>query len=102
MNLKYIYTIKIIAIFIIGLITFSCQKEIKFTSAYAPIKQVINSNFVPDRKLSVNISKSKFPSDISSVDFLNDCKVDLYEDGVFKETMQFVLKDTLSGFGSYV
>jgi hypothetical protein len=88
--------------FIIALTLFSCQKEIKFTSSYAPIKQVINSNFVPDRKLSVNISRSKIPSDISSVDFLSDCLVDLFEDGVFKETMQFVLKDTLSGLGSYV
>lgn len=80
----------------------SCQKEIKFTSSYAPVKQVINCNFTPYNSLNVNISKSKTPNDFNSVEFLNDCKVDLYENNVFVETMRYKLKDTLSGLGWYV
>lgn len=80
----------------------SCQKEIKFNSAYAPIKQVINSNFSPESNLYVNISKSKQPSDFNSIEFLNNCKVDLYEDGVFIETMPYTVSDTLSGLGWYI
>lgn len=80
----------------------SCQKEIKFTSGYAPIKQVINSNFSPESNLYVNISKSKNPTDYTSIEFLNNCKVDLYENGIFIETMPYVLNDTLSGLGWYI
>ncbi len=89
-------------VLITGFLLIACQKEIKFKSGYAPISQVINSYFSPNKKLSVNISKSKHPSDLSPVEFLSNCQVDLYEDGIFKETLLFYLKDTLSGLGSYL
>jgi hypothetical protein len=79
----------------------SCQKELKLKYDTNAIKQVIISNFTPNNYLSVNISKSKTPDDFNSVEFLNNCSVQLFEDGIFKENMLFVLKDTLSGLGSY-
>ena len=48
-----------------------------------------------------SISKSKQPEDFNPVDFLQNCNVALYEDNVFKETLPYILKDTLSGLGYY-
>ncbi len=80
---------------------FSCQKELKLKYGIGEIKQVVIANLRPNEYLNVNISKSKQPNDFSAVEFPTDCKVDLYEDDVFKETMLFKLKDTLSGLGNY-
>lgn len=79
----------------------ACQKDLDLKYGVSEIKQVIIANLNPNNNLFVNISKSKQPEDFGAVDFLMDCKVDVYEDGIFKETMPFVLKDTLSGFGYY-
>lgn len=79
----------------------SCQKDLKLKYDVGTPKQVIIANLSPDAYLTVNISKSKRPDDYSSVEFLPDCKVDLFEDSIFKETLPFVLKDTLSGLGYY-
>lgn len=86
---------------LISISLFSCQKDLKINGGYGEIKQVIIAYLNADSKLEVNISKSKTPDDFNPIDFLPDCKVDLYEDGIFKETMQFYLKDTLSGLGYY-
>lgn len=96
------YKLNFYAVFMLILISVSCQKEIKFNSSYAPLKQVINCNFSPETNLYVNISKSKKPNDFNAVKFLDDCKVDLYENDIFVETMQYRLRDTLSGLGWYV
>lgn len=79
----------------------ACQKDLDLKYGVSDIKQVIIANLYPDNNLYVNISKSKQPEDFGAVDFLTDCKVDVYEDGIFKETIPFILKDTLSGFGYY-
>lgn len=79
----------------------SCEKNLKLKYDDNEVKQVIIANLFPGAYLTVNISKSKRPDDFSSVEFLQDCKVDLYEDGIFKETIPFILKDTLSGLGYY-
>lgn len=79
----------------------ACQKDLELKYGMSEIKQVIIANLSPGSNLYVNISKSKHPEDFGAVDFLMDCKVDVFEDGVFKETMPFILKDTLSGFGYY-
>jgi hypothetical protein len=88
-------------IIVLSVILFSCQKELKIRTGIAEIRQVILCNFVPDDYMYVNISKSKNPDDFNPVEFLPDCRVDLYEDGLFRETMPFKLKDTLSGLGYY-
>ncbi len=104
-KLSFVFYVKYMVLFITsGLLlasSVSCQKELKLKYDTDAIKQVIISNFTPNNYLSVNISKSKTPDDFSSVEFLNNCTVQLYEDGIFKENMLFVLKDTLSGLGSY-
>jgi hypothetical protein len=79
----------------------SCQKKLKINYDSLPIKQVIIGNMSPNHILKVNISKSKTPDDFNPVEFLSDCKVDIYENGTFRETMPFNLKDTLSGLGYY-
>lgn len=79
----------------------ACQKTLELKYDISEIKQVIIANLYPNDYLRVNISKSKHPEDFGAVDFLTDCKVDVYEDGIFRETMPFILKDTLSGFGYY-
>lgn len=79
----------------------SCQKKLKINYGPFQAKQVILANLTPDNYLKVNISKSKQAEDYNPVEFLPDCKVDLYEDSVFKETLVFKLKDTLSGLGFY-
>lgn len=79
----------------------SCEKTLHINYDNTTIKQVINCNFTPNNYLKVNVSKSKLPNDFSSIEFLENGQVDLYEDGVFKETMPFKLKDTLSGLGYY-
>lgn len=79
----------------------ACQKVIHLDFDNSVIKQVINANLYPNTNLTVNISKSKRADDYSAVEFLNDCKVDIYENDIFKETLAFVLKDTLSGLGYY-
>ncbi len=93
---------KIIAFYLLLFFLFiSCQKELKLKYDPSAIKQVIVSNFVANSFLKVNISKSKQPDDFSSVEFLNNCSVELFENGIFRETMQYVLRDTLSGLGFY-
>ncbi|MFN8260515.1 MAG: hypothetical protein U0X41_06180 [Chitinophagales bacterium] len=79
----------------------ACEKNLKLNYADTEIKQVVIANLNPGAFLKVNISKSKRPDDFSSVVFLPDCKVDLYEDDLFTETLPFILKDTLSGLGYY-
>lgn len=81
--------------------TISCQKDLKLKYDNIGIKQVILANFVPNSVTRINVSKSKKPDDFNPIEFLNQNKVDLYEDGIFIETMPFILKDTLSGFGYY-
>lgn len=83
------------------LLFISCQKELKLRTGIAAIKQVINCNFTPDDYIYINISKSKRPDDFNSVEFLQNCTVELYEDGLYKETLPFILKDTSSGLGFY-
>ena len=102
MKLNQKYKLIFYAILLLVISIVSCQKEIKFTSSYAPIKQVINCNFTPENILSVNISKSKTPNDFNPVDFLDNCKVDLYENNVFIETLRYKIKDSLSGLGWYI
>lgn len=94
---KYIF----IAIAIFPFYLMSCQKTLVLKTGIGETKQVIIANLTPNNYLMVNISKSKNPDDFTAVDFLSDCKVDLYEDAIFKETLPFVLKDTLSGLGYY-
>ena len=79
----------------------SCEKDLKLKYNNNEIKQVIIANLYPGSYLNINISKSKRPDDFSSVEFLQNCKVDLYENDIFKETIPFILKDTLSGLGYY-
>ncbi|MBP6049408.1 MAG: DUF4249 family protein [Chitinophagales bacterium] len=79
----------------------ACQKELKLKYDIGEPKQVIIANIYPNNPLQISISKSKAPNDYSSIEFLNDCTVDLYEDGIFKETLFFILRDTLSGLGFY-
>lgn len=79
----------------------SCQKDLILNYDSNPPKQVIIANLYNNNYLRINISKSKNPDDFNAVDFLNDCKVDVYENDVFKETLPFILKDTLSGLGYY-
>lgn len=83
------------------LIVSSCQKELVFKYDIGETKQVIIANLYPDNLLHVNISKSKQPDDYTSVQYLSNCKVDVYEDNVYKATLPFILKDSLSGFGYY-
>lgn len=80
----------------------SCQKNLDLSFSSTEIKQVIIANLRPDNFLSVNISKSKQPDDYSSIEFLNNCQVALYEDSIYKEQLYFVLRDSLSGLGYYV
>lgn len=98
-SIKWLYC-SIVTVFV-SLFFTACQKELKLNFDNAKIRQVIISNFTPNNYLTVNISKSKRPDDFSSVEFLNNCKVDLFENDLYKETMNFVLKDTLSGLGYY-
>lgn len=89
-------------ILMVVVVVFSgCEKTLKLNYKDIEIRQVVNCNFSPDAYLKVNISKSKRPDDISPIYFLQDCKVDVFEDGIFKETMPFILKDTLLGLGYY-
>ncbi|MEZ5053777.1 MAG: hypothetical protein R2807_03255 [Chitinophagales bacterium] len=83
------------------MIVSSCQKELVFKYDIGETKQVIIANLYPDNLLHVNISKSKQPDDYTSVQYLSNCKVDVYEDNVYKATLPFILKDSLSGFGYY-
>ncbi len=88
--------------FVFILFTFvACQKNLKLKYDNKDIKQVLVANFTPNNYLRLSISKSKFPDDFNPVEFLNNCKVDLYENNVFIETLPFVLKDTLSSLGFY-
>lgn len=98
--INYVVLFIVMSIFLLSSV--SCQKELKLKYDANAIKQVIISNFIPNNYLFVNISKSKTPDDFSSVEFLNNCTVQLYEDGIFKENMLYVLKDTLSGLGWYI
>jgi hypothetical protein len=82
------------------LLFFSCQKRLDLKYDLAPVKQVIIANAYPDI-LYVNISKSKQPDDFRPIEFLDNCIVTLYEDGIYREQLQFFLKDTLSGLGYY-
>jgi hypothetical protein len=95
----------IVATVIVYVVVFSmftsCQKDLALNSDIGAIKQVVIANLYPDAKLTVNISRSKSPNDFNSINFLQNCKVDAYEDGVFMETLPFILKDTLSGLGYY-
>ena len=79
----------------------NCEKTLNLNYNDTEIIQVVNCNFTPDTYLKVNVSKSKRPDDNSPILFFQDCKVDVFEDGIFKETMPFILKDTLSGLGYY-
>lgn len=90
-----VYTLCLMPLFI------SCQKDLKLKYDIGETKQVIIANLYPNSHLEVNISKSKNPNDFSSLDFLSDCKVDVYEDGIFKETLPYILRDTSSGLGYY-
>ncbi|MDB5226922.1 MAG: hypothetical protein JWN78_1115 [Bacteroidota bacterium] len=92
----------IIILFCLCVMNISCQKKFNLKYENTPVKQVILANLTPGNILSVNISKSKQPDDFNPVEFLSDCKVDLYENDVFKETLTYKLKDTLSGLGNYV
>lgn len=79
----------------------ACQKKINFKYDNKAIKQVLVVNFTPNNYLYLSISKSKLPNDFNPVEFLNNCKVDLYENNIFIETLHYTLKDTLSGLGFY-
>lgn len=94
-------SINLFILMIIFISTVSCQKDLKLKFDKGAIKQVIIANFTPNTFLKVSVSKSKQPDDYNPVEFLSTCKVDLYENGVFIETMPFILKDTLSGLGFY-
>jgi hypothetical protein len=90
-----------ISILLLSLTNLSCQKDIKLDFGNGTIKQVIIANFYPNSILRVSISKSKNPDDYNPVEFLNNNKVELYENGSLIEIMPFILKDTLSGLGFY-
>lgn len=87
-------------IFIILAFT-ACQKNLKLKFDNKDIKQVLVVNFTPNNYLYLSISKSKLPNDFNTVEFLNNCKVDLYENNILIETLPYILKDTLSGLGFY-
>ncbi len=92
----------LLLILIVILLIFSnCEKTLILNYKDTEIIQVVNCNFTPDAFLKANISKSKRPDDNSPIVFLQDCKVDIFEDGIYKETMPFILKDSLSGLGYY-
>jgi len=93
-----------ISLYCLFLITMfsSCQKDLDIDFDSASIKQVLIANVGANTRLFLNISKSKHPDDYNPVEFLKNCKVDLYENNIFIETLPFVLKDTLSGLGNYV
>jgi hypothetical protein len=101
LNLKENFTATAIMI-AVSLLIGSCQKNLKIGYDNASIKQVIIANLTPESNLFVNISRSKGPNDYNPVEFLSNCRVDLYEDSIYKETLPFVLRDTLSGLGYYV
>ena len=98
---SYPLRLNAVLIFLFIIILPSCQKKLKINTDIGEIKQVIIANLYPNSHLDIYISKSKQPDDYNPVEFLSDCKVDLYEEGIFKETMTFRLKDTLSGLGYY-
>lgn len=89
-------------LFLVTFLLISCQKKLELKYGIGDIKQVVIANLYPGNKLQVNISKSKQPDDYTSIEFLSDCKVDVYENEVYMETLPFILKDTLSGLGAYV
>lgn len=102
--LKYLLNQQMKSVIIAGLLIVffsSCEQPLYLKFDNSNIKQVINSYFTEDDFLRVNISKSKQPNDFAPIEFLQDCQVDLYEDDVFRETLPFLLKDTLSGLGYY-
>lgn len=98
-NKKYVF---LFSTFVFILFAFTaCQKNLKLKYDNKDIKQVLIANFTPNNYLRLSISKSKFPDDFNPVEFLKNCKVDLYENNIFIETLPYILKDTLSGLGFY-
>jgi Domain of unknown function (DUF4249) len=87
--------------FILIMIFASCEKELKVNYGNVPIRQVLICNFYTGGTFQVSLSASKRPDDFSSVNFLETATVDLYEDGIYIETLPYVYRDSSTSYGFF-
>lgn len=89
LKIKYI----IIIILVAG--TFSCKKIIDYKIPDNGRKLVLNSFISTNDSINVNISKSLHILDNGNYELISDAVVNLFEDGVFIETLKH------NGYGNY-
>lgn len=80
----------------------ACEKELKVDYDALPPRQVLICNFYAGGTFQVSLSASKVPDDYNPVNFLENATVDLYEDGVFIETLPYSYSDSSTGYGFYL
>ncbi|QQR98310.1 MAG: DUF4249 domain-containing protein [Sphingobacteriales bacterium] len=97
--MKKIYTYIITLTIIIFI---SCEKDIILKIDNVEIKQVINCYINENTRIQIYISKSKAIDDNSSIEFISNATVQLYEDGVFIENMQYILENPSNNLGFYL
>jgi hypothetical protein len=79
----------------------SCEKELRVNYGNVPIRQVMICNFYTGGSFQVSLSASKSPDDYSSVNFLETATVELYEDGIYIETLPYVYRDSSTSYGFF-
>lgn len=93
---------KIINILLVYIFFKSCEKDLVINFKDAEIKQVINGTIRENSKVKVYISKSKLANDNSSVEFISNATVQLFEDGIFIENLNYEVENGTNKLGYYI
>lgn len=88
-------------IILFTIIVLSCEKDLEIKINSNEIKQVVNGKIRENENIIIYLSKSKMFNDNSSVEFISNAVVQLYEDDIFVENMPFVIENSLNGLGYY-
>ncbi len=79
----------------------SCENDFDAPERDAAKRMVLNCRFTDAWQMSVYLTESYTTTGSNNINSLEGAKVELFEDGVFKEELAYVPSDTGNTFGSY-
>lgn len=96
MNLYY----KFLWLLILAIFLNACEKDFNYNNTYQSSTAIVNCRFSAGQILKVSFTKDMH-IDSSLIHAISDADIFLYEDGIYKERLNYVPHPTLVDFGYY-